>query len=314
MVVRWSDQGDYTQFQTLTTNQAGSFRIPIGSVIRGGMAVSNQNLFWTDLDLWAATYKGFPLVFGFNKIGAGAGLISSHAAQQFRGSVYWMGASNFYSYDTNGVAVIPCTVWDFVFQNINTSFVQNVRAMPNTPFNEIGWLFPSSASVSGECDSYVKMNVTDPTKPWDYGSLQRSAWIDQTILGNPIAATQNGIIYLQETTNDADGQPITASFTTGYFVIAEGEDYAFVDTIIPDFRWALYGASGSAQIQMTFNVTNYPGDTPISYGPYVVNSTTEYITVRFRGRQMSITVTSSDQGSFWRIGKIRYKYAPDGRH
>lgn len=314
MLIRWSDQGDYTQFKTLTTNQAGSFRIPIGSVIRGGMAVSNQNLFWTDLDLWAATYKGYPLVFGFNKIGAGAGLISSHAAQQFRGAVYWMGASNFYSYDQNGVTVIPCSVWDFVFQNINTSFTQNVRAMPNTPYNEIGWLFPSAASVSGECDSYVKMNVTEPTKPWDFGLLQRSAWMDQTILGNPISATQGGIIYLQETTNNADGQPITSSFTTGYWVIGEGEDFAFVDVVIPDFKWALYGASGSAQIQMTFNVVNYPGDTPVSYGPYTVTSTTEFISVRFRGRQMSVTITSSDQGSFWRLGRIKYRYSASGRN
>jgi hypothetical protein len=225
-----------------------------------------------------------------------------------------MGASNFYSYDSNGVMVIPCSVWDFVFQNSNTSFLQNVRAMPNTPFNEIGWLFPSSASVSGECDSYVKMNVTEPSKPWDYGTLQRSAWMDQTILGNPISATSGGIIYQQETTNDADGQPITSSFTTGFFVLGEGEDFAFVDVIIPDFKWALYGAAGSAQVQMTFNVTNYPGDTPVSYGPYTVNSTTEFISVRFRGRQMSITVTSSDQGSFWRLGKVRYRYAPSGRN
>lgn len=314
MLVRWSDLSNYTQFQTLTTNQAGSFRIPIGSVIRGGMAMANQNLFWTDLDLWAANYAGFPLVFGFNKIGAGAGLISSHAAQQFRGSVYWMGPSNFYIYANGGVTVIPCTVWDLVFQNLNTSFQQNVRAMPNTPYNEVGWLFPSSASVSGECDSYVKMNVTEPTKPWDYGSWpgNRSAWIDQTILGNPIAATPNGIIYQHEMTNDAAGQPITASITTGYFYIAEGRDYAFVDRIIPDLIFGTFAGSKNAQVQISFNVINYPGDTPTVYGPFLMTSTTEYISVRFRGRQMSVTIQSSDVGSFWRIGRIRYRYAPAG--
>ena len=67
MLIRWSDLSNYTQFQTLTTNQAGSFRIPIGSVIRTGMAVANQNLFWTDLDLWVANYAGYPLVFGFQQ-------------------------------------------------------------------------------------------------------------------------------------------------------------------------------------------------------------------------------------------------------
>lgn len=312
MLIRWSNLSDYTNFVPLTTDQAGSFRIPTGSVIRGGMSMANQNLFWTDLDLWAANYAGFPLVFGFNKIGAGAGLISSHAAQQFRGSVFWMGPSNFYAYANGGVSVIPCPVWDFVFQNLNTASQSNVRAMPNTPFNEVGWLFPSSASVSGECDSYVKMNVTELSNPWDYGKLTRSAWIDQTILGNPIAATPQGIIYQHEMTNDADGQPISPSIVTGYFFIGEGKEYAFVDKIIPDMIFGTYAASKTAQVQISFNVINYPGDTPTVYGPYLMTQTTEYISVRFRGRQMSITITSSDQGSFWRIGRCRYRWAPAG--
>ncbi len=313
MMIRWSDLSDYTMFTTKTTNQAGSFRIPIGSVIRGGMAMANQNLFWTDLDLWVANYAGYPLVFGFNKIGAGAGLISSHAAQAFRGSVYWMGPSNFYIYSSGSVQVIPCPVWDFVFQNLNTTYQSNVRAMPNTPFNEVGWLFPSSTSSNGECDSYVKFNVSEPGRPWDYGSLSRSAWIDQTVLGNPIAATPTGIIYQQEMTNDADGNPITASFTTGYFYIAEGEEFAFVDDILPDMKFGTYAGSQTAQVQISFNVADWPTDTPTVYGPYVMTSTTEHIPVRFRGRLMSITVASSDVGSFWRLGRIKYRWAPAGR-
>jgi hypothetical protein len=313
MLIKWSDQSDYTSFVPSTTNQAGSFRIPIGSVIRGGMAVSNQSLFWTDLDLWAANYAGFPLVFGFNKIGAGAGAISSHCMQQLRNAVYWMGPTNFYSYSGDGVKVLPCPVWDVVFQNLNTAFGANVRSMPNTPFNEAGWLYPSTASTNGECDSYVKMNITEPGMPWDYGPLPRSAWIDQSVLGNPIGATPTGVIYSQEMTRNMDGAPMTSSFTTGYFYIAEGEDFAYVDQIIPDFKWDYFGGSSSAQVQISFNVIDYPGDTPVVYGPYTMNSTTEYITVRFRGRQASITVTSGDSGSFWRLGRVRYRYAPAGR-
>jgi hypothetical protein len=320
MLVRWSNLTDYTDFVPKTTNQAGSFRIPIGSVIRGGMAMANQNLFWTDLDLWAANYAGYPLVFGFNKIGAGAGLISSHAAQPFRGGVYWMGPSNFYVYSGGTVSVVPCPVWDFVFQNLNTGsdangrpYTANIRAMPNTPFNEVGWFFPSSSSSTGENDSYVKFNVSEPNRPWDYGTLSRSAWIDQTVLGNPIACTPNGIIYQHEETNDADGQPITATFTTGYFYIAEGEEFAFVDDILPDMRWGTYAGSQNAQVQISFNVANWPTDTPTTYGPYVMSTSVEHIPVRFRGRLMSITVTSSDLGSFWRLGRIKYRWAPAGR-
>ncbi len=313
MLVSWSDQSDYTVFTPLTTNQAGSFRIPIGSTIRGGMAVSNQNLFWTDLDLWAANYCGFPLVFGFNKIGSGAGSISSHAMQQLRNGIYWMGPTNFYSYSGEGVKVIPCPVWDAVFQNLNTAFSSNVRAMPNTPFNEVGWLYPSTASVSGECDSYVKMNITEPGQPWDYGPMSRSCWIDQTVVGMPLAASPSGIIYQHETTPDNDGAPLMSSFTTGYFYLDEGQEFAIVDQVIPDMKWATYGSANSAQVQISFNVVNYPADTPIVYGPYTLTSTTEYITVRFRGRQMSVTIATNDVGSFWRLGKIRYRYQKGGR-
>ena len=316
LLVKWSTDGDFTQFTPLTTNQAGSQRISTGSMIKGGMAATNQNLIWTDLDLWAMNYLGPPLVFGFNKVGDGAGLISSHAAQRLRGNVYWMGPSNFYAYDTNGVHVVPCPVWDFVFQNMNTAFASNVRSIPNTPFNEAGWEFPSAASVNGECDSYVKFNITEPGSPWDYGpsgAMPRSAWTDQTVLGPPIGATPGGIIYQHEETNDADGQPLNASFTTGYFYIAEGEEYAFVDRIIPDFKWGTFAGSQNAQVQISFNVVDYPGGTPTTYGPFLMTSTTQYISVRFRGGLMSITVSSSDIGSFWRLGKVRYRYAPSGR-
>ena len=65
----WSTVGAFTNFQVLTTDQAGSFRIPIGSKCMGGMAVANQDIIWTDVDVWAMNYLGPPLVFGFNKIG-----------------------------------------------------------------------------------------------------------------------------------------------------------------------------------------------------------------------------------------------------
>jgi len=316
LLVQWCDVGNFFQWSATAATQAGNYTISIGSEIMAGLAVSNQNLIITDADLWAMNYIGPPDVFGFNKIGAGAGAVSSHCVQQLRGSVYWMGRTNFYAYTSSGANVLPCSVWDAVFQNINTNYLQNVRAMPNTPFNEVGWLYPSAASSSGECDSYVKMNITEPNAPWDYGpanALVRSAWIDQSILGNPIAATPGGIIYRQETTPDADGNPLVSSFTTGEFYLAEGEEFVIVDQIMPDFKWSVFTGGTSAQIQLTFNITNFPGDTPISYGPYTVTQATEYLTVRFRGRLMSITVQSADIGSFWRLGSCKYRYAPSGR-
>lgn len=313
MIVAWCEPGDFFNWVASDTTLAGNFRIPIGSMCVAGLAVANQNLIWTDLDLWAMNFIGYPDTFGFNKIGAGAGACSSHSVMPLRGGVYWMGKSNFYSFAGAGVQVIPCPVWDFVFQNLNTAFIKNVRAMPNTPFNEAGWLFPSLASTSGECDSYAKFNITEPGAPWDYGLLPRSAWIDLTVLGNPIGAIPGGVIFRHESGNDAAGQPLVSSFRTGYFMLSDGEDFAYVDQVLPDFRWGDFGGPQTAQIQMTFFVVNYPGDTPIAYGPYTVTQATQFISIRFRGRQVAIDVQSSDIGSFYRLGRCRFRFSTSGR-
>lgn len=316
MLVQWSDSGNFFDFTPSETNLARNFRIPIGSKIVAGMPVSNQNLIWTDLDLWIMNFIGFPNVYGFNMIGAGAGAASKHAVQKLRGGVHWMGRSNFYRYAGQGVEVVPCPVWDFVFQNLNTDFIHNVRAMPNTAFDEAGYFFPSLASVSGECDCYVKYNIREPNQPWDIGpvnAMPRSAWIDQNVFGPPIAASAGGVIYQHETGNDADGNPLVSSFTTGYFRLAEGEDYPFVDQVRPDFKFGEFGQSQGAQIQITFNVVNFPGDTPTPHGPYTVMQATQFISTRFRGGLISMTVSSSDMGSFWRLGHVRFRYSPQGR-
>lgn len=313
LLVQWSAVGDPFNWTPSSTTQAGNFVIPLGSKIVAALAGASQNFIWTDLDVWSMNYQGVPFVYGFTKIGAGAGAVSLHSIQQLRGSIFWMGPSNFYVYNGSRVAVLPCPVWDAVFQNLNTAYLGNVRAMPNTPFNEAGWLYPSAASSSGECDSYVKFNVVEQGEPWDYGPISRSAWIDQTALGSPIGASPQGLIYQHEISTNADGGPLTAAFTTGYFYIAEGEEFAYVDQIYPDFKWGTFAGSPSAQINLTFNVANFLGDTPISYGPYSVTQATDYVATRFRGRLMSITVASSDLDSFWRIGSIKYRWAPAGR-
>lgn len=316
--VQWSNVGDYTNFVPTSTDQAGGYRIPTGSRIVTGLAVPNQNLIITDKDCWAMSYQGPPFVYGFNPIGAGAGACSSHSVQTLRGNVYWMGPNNFFSYTANGVNVIPCPVWDVVFQNLNTNFIQNVRSIPNTPFNEVGWAYPSLSSSSGENDSYVKFNILEPNQPWDYGTFNFSSWIDQNVFGTPLGTNSAGVVYQFESSGNtvltnADGMPLVSSFQTGNFYIAQGEDYAFVDQIIPDMKYGFFNQTQSATLQFTFFVSNYEGDTPVAYGPYTFNSTTEFIPVRFRGRLMSVMVEGSDLNSWWRLGKIFYRWAPCGR-
>ncbi len=318
--VSWSTIGDYTNWVPLTTDEAGNFQIPSGSMCVGGMSVANQQLIWTDIELWSMNFVGLPNVFGFIKLMGGCGLIGSHAMGMLGSTVYWMSQKQFFMLLPGGAPQpIPCTVWDYIFQNLDTTNAYKIRCVPNSTFNEIWWHFPSLSGGTGENDSYVKLNPVEGE--WDYGQLPstgRSAGIDQSVLGPPIMAGVNGVIYQHEKGYDGDGVALNPTFTSGYAVIGDGEEFSFVDEFIPDFKYGLQGGSSqNANLQVTLIGANYPSDgannVTALYGPYTVNAQSPSFMPRLRNRQVAVQVAGADAGTFWRIGLNRYRYRPDGR-
>jgi len=310
LLVRWCDVENFNQWIALPINQAGSYRLPRGSRIIGGIQAPQQGLIWTDTALWSMQYIGQPYVYSFNEIGTGCGLIGQKACGSMNGVVYWMGRSQFYMMAGSGIQTIYCPVWDVIFQDLDLDNLNKIRFAANSLFNEVTWYYPTTGS-NGEIEKYVKFSAG--LQQWDFGTLARTAWINQSVLGNPIGAAPTGYIYQHETSPDADGQPMVSNFTTGYFAMAEGDVLTFVDQVWPDMKWGYYGGTQNANVQITFNYLSYPGDTPYTDGPYTVTQATQYVSPRFRGRLMSITIGTSDIGSFWRIGNIRYRLQPDGK-
>lgn len=313
LLVRWCDVDDYNTWIASVTNQAGSYRFPKGSKIVGCIQGPQQGIMWTDLGVWAMQYVGPPYVYQFNELGTGCGLISRKAAASMNGVIYWMSQSQFYRLGANGVEVITCPIWDVIFQDLDTNNLDKIRIAPNSRFGEVAWYYPTTGN-SGEINSYVKFNVNLGT--WDFGTLSRTAWINQSVLGPPIGAGPagtNNYIYQHETSTDADGQAMTSNFQTGYYQMTEGEYKIFIDQIWPDMKWGYYGGAQDADLTITFYVTDYAHETPRVYGPYPFNNQTNFITPRFRGRFVSIALESSDTGSFWRIGGTKYRFQPDGK-
>lgn len=310
LLIRWCDVENYNSWIASPTNQAGSYRIPRGSRLVGGIQGPQQGLVWTDTALWSMQYIGQPYVYGFNEVGTGCGLIAQKAAGTMGGVVYWMGPSQFYKLSGGGVEPIYCPVWDVIFQDIDLTNVSKIRFAANSLFNEVTWYYPTTSS-NGEVAKYVKYNVG--LNQWDFGTLARTAWINQSVLGNPIGVSAERYIYQHETSPNADGQPMASSFQTGYFALSEADVKTFIDQVWPDMKWGYYGGTQNANVQITFYYADYAGQTPRVSGPFTVTQSTQYVTPRFRGRLVSIAVSSNDIDSFWRLGNIRYRFQPDGK-
>jgi hypothetical protein len=312
LLVRWCDVNNPNQWNDLPTNFAGKFRLPRGSRIVGGIQGPQQGFLWTDLSIWSMQFVGLPGVWGFNEIATGCGLISRKAAAAANGVVYWMGPTQFYSLTSEGVQPLSCPIWDVAFQDMDLANVGKIRVAVNSRFNEIAWHIPTIGG-GGENTTMLKYNYA--LGWWDVGLISRSAWIDQSVLGAPIGADPGRLlVYQHETSNDADGAPLVSSFATGDFTLSEGDQMTFLDELWPDARYGDYNQPQNATLAISFLVRDFPEDAQRLYGPFTATQASRWFNPRARGRLFSMQVASSDIGSFWRMGRFRYRGQPAGRY
>ena len=121
-----------------------------------GALVAKENiLVWTDNALYAMKFVGAPFTFGFEQVGTNCGFIGKNAAIEIDGVAYWMGNNGFFSFDGT-VNTLPCSVEDYVYDDIDTTKGQQVCAGINNLFTEVIWWYPTANSTFN--DRYVVYN------------------------------------------------------------------------------------------------------------------------------------------------------------
>lgn len=319
LLVRWCDAGDFTDWQALSTNQAGSYPIASGSRLVGGISAPNFVCIWTDVDMWLMNYLGgtglSELVWGFNKITGGRGLLAARAVALVGTVVYFASPNGFFSFNGARVTPIQCPVWDIFWQNLLTSQVDKVTAAPNSQFTEVSWHFPS-ATGNGENDSVITLNTIDNTWTYDIpapatplmaSNWTRTAWVDQNVYGAPIGVDTSKLIQQAETGYDANGMALPASVTSGWFAVSEGTYLTTMERLAADLKVI----GGAQTVYVTITAQDDPDGVVRTYGPYpwILGSpppATPYSVVRARGRFMQVQIASTGLGVFWRVGRMRY--------
>lgn len=314
LLIRWCDVGDFTTWIGTINNQAGQYRLSQGSRIVGGGSTPTMDLIWTDQDLWSMSYIGSEFVFGFTIIGKNCGLIAKHAWGAIGGNVYWMTPSGLFSLSGGIVSKMPCPAWDALYQDLDLPNAWQCHVGTNTLFGEVDFFFPSKSGGYGYCDKKLTLNVDEGL--WSLSSVQRNTWIDVSGINSPIAANNSGIVYQHEVGFDADTAPMNPHFETGWIRINSGEDLAFIDRIMPDFKWGEYNGSQNANILVTVSAIKWlnQANSPVVYGPFTMNEALRFISKRMRGRYIKFRFESQDTGSFWRAGNTELRWQADGKN
>jgi hypothetical protein len=324
MLVRWSDQENYLDWEPRATNQAGSQVQSVGSFLVTALNTRQETLIWSDAALLSMQYQGPPYVYGFNLIHQGCTIISRRAAITVNNVVFWMGIDKFYVYD-GAVKVLPCSVREYIYDRLNLDQARQTFVGTVEEYNEIWWFYCSQNSLY--TDSYVIYNYAEGT--WSIGTLDRTSWVDSTLKSTPIGttydvSTEKGRMYAHESGND-DGTvtpaaPINAYIDSADFDAGEGDNFVFIDKIIPDMSFE-GSTSSSPSVTMTLSPRRFPGsaygtpDAPAVVGSatFPVEEFTEQVFVRVRGRQVRLRVGSNTTGVAWQLGAPRIQLRLDGK-
>lgn len=325
MLIRWSDQQNYTIWTPSITNQAGSYTLSHGSRVVTAVQARQEILVWTDAAIYSMQYLGPPYVWGFQIIADNISIASPNAVASASNITYWMGADKFYMY-SGRVETLPCSLRSYVYNDINMSQSDQFFAGTNEGFNEIWWFYCSANS--NVIDKYVVYNHLE--RIWYYGTMPRTAWLDSPLRAAPIGATYGNQVVYHETGVD-DGTtnpplPIVAYIQSSDFDIGDGHNFGFVDKIIPDVTFDGSNVAAPA-LDFTVRPRQFPGSnygnvnnpaviSSISYAgqrTYNVQQFTEQVFVRIRGRQMAFKVGSDTLGTQWQLGAPRINIRPDGR-
>jgi hypothetical protein len=330
MLVRWSDQNNQYQWVPAITNQAGEFRLTHGSYIMSAQVARQETLIWTDSALYSMQYLGPPYVFNFQVLMDNISMISPNSAITVNNVTYWMGIDKFYMYNGT-VSTLPCTLWQYVYEDLNLDQSFQVFAGGNNGYNEIWWFYCSEDT--SVIDRYVIFNYLDQV--WYSGTMGRTAWLDSGIRAYPIAANyENRLLYHEASVDDVSGLfpvPIPAYVQSSDFDIEDGQNFGFVWRILPDINFngssvnnpyvtmtvvprENSGASyGPADAPTVTSADNYALPYPPNSSVYVIQTFTGQVYTRLRGRQMSFRIDSDGLGVAWQLGRPRIDLKPDGK-
>ena len=309
MLVRWSSQEQFEKFAPTSTNTAGDQRLQIGTKIVAMVSAREETLISTDSAIYGMTFVGGDFVFSFRLLATDAGAAGINTMISIDGDVYWLGKRNVFKYDGR-VQELPCPVQYYVFDRMQTRYIDKVVVGHNKAFKEITWFYVSNDNTSAtnpENDSYLTYNYQE--NAWTVGTMDRTVWNDsfgaKTV---PFAFDPDGYLYNHETGTSADGAAMN-SFIEGSprEISAEGETLYMVDQVVPDVTM-----SANTSLDLYMNTRKYPNATETVKGPFTITSSTDKLSTRAKGRQIALKFQSTGTTDEWTLGDFRVNSRQDG--
>jgi hypothetical protein len=288
-----SDQGDITEWTGASSNQVFDDSIEGAGRLLSHVNLNGVNLIFTTNQCYTFRYIGLPNIFEI-RYKDEIGIIAPFARVAAKGAAYWMGHNNFYMWQGGDVEIIPCTITNYVFNNINRGQASKSFAWYNKRYDEIWFHYVSAGS--NEPDRVARYNIYE--KHWTTDTWDRTAAEYPTTSILPTLVSSDNKIYQHERGSDADDEALTFTLKTNRIDL--GTNNAFDAELIPD-------SVQNGDLEITVEGYSYPqSKTAINSKTVTVSPDTEFVKLDIDGRYLQYTISGSELEQEWLMGKWKH--------
>lgn len=320
-LMRWSDEGDISSWQSLTgstKNYAVAANTKLVKAYRNRGGTAPSILIWSLNSLSRATYGqvGTQNTFVPTTIEDDISIMSSNCVVKYNQMFFWIGVDQFYFF--NGIVQKLQNTMnnDWFFENVNLQYRQKIWGVAVPRYKEIWWFYPRGNST--ECNAAIIYNLEEEI--WYDTLIDRSAGIPTSLYPYPVFADSSPTIFPTTAgpvnvfpiwtheigTNKVQGSNVYA--IDSYFETRQIDlwsqnpqesNYLRNRRIAPDFV-----QTGS--MYLTINAQKYPNSPIVSDGPYLFTKETEKLDFASQGPIVSFLFRSNEAGGFYQSGKNLY--------
>lgn len=332
MQVKWPDQDDYTIWDSLPSNTANSRTLQEGSYLVGGIAVRDGvSMVFSNTAAYVFTYSGDDFIYNSLLAGVGCGLIAPLAVAVMGGAAYWMSDRDFWMWDGSLQRLPSDDIRDYVFSDLNTTYLDKCHAGTNLAKKEIWFFYPSNTSE----DDYG-LTETSPGKYviyhidqqcWSIGGLPVSSYLDRNLFSYPIAhMTADGdtsapSVYYMDNGNNLGFLLSESTFPFVEYApvsIGNGDQATEIYGLIPDFHTFTATNAAFTDLELLLLTKDQPAETAgtSTHKMYDVSTGNllHRIDLRTSARLVGFRIKTSisNNNDFWRLGTPILDVQPGG--
>lgn len=298
--IRGSDIEDITDWTTASDNNAFEHILEGGGEILAARLIGQYVAVWTEKDFWLGEFIGNPgQAYRFDRVADKCGIAGPNAVAVIGNTAIWLASDyQFRIWNLGGVPqILQCPVHRDFRDNIEQPQVDKVIAATVAQFGEVWFFYPDSRDgfeVSRFLAYSFRESEMAGSTVWFKGDLARTAAQDAGAISHPLMVTYDGLAYLHENGEDADGDSFDWSIKTSDIYLDESRREMMVRGVYPDFE------RQSGNVELTLYARPYPMSAPVTKGPYVLSTTETKKDFRASGKLMAAEWSGQDA---WRSGK-----------